>query len=205
MALTIDTTYGDIPREQAERMARSALSARVPDGVHYAYPGGATESWISNIVAALLKATGIPCALETGAFMGHTTVWLADALYDMWGGTLHVAEIDPVRAGTVERALAGMDLPRVEWHVHNRDALSVIADLPDNSLGLAFLDDDHTKDHVAKEIEAVWPKMASGGIICFHDVYGVCDLQEVVKHYGGYSLDFPRCGPAGGLGILQVR
>lgn len=204
MTITIDTTYGDIPREQAERMARSVLEGRRVE-VHCAYPGGATEAWTSNVVAALLKATGIPHALETGAFMGHTTIWLAGALADMGGGVLTVAEIDSTRAEVVKRALGELALPDVAYEVRCLDALSVIADLPDNSLGLAFLDDDHTKEHVAKEIEAVWPKMASGGIICFHDVFGVCDLQEVVKHYGGYSLDFPRCGPAGGLGILQVR
>lgn len=204
MTITIDTTYGDIPQAQALRMARSVLETGQPD-THWAYPGGATESWISNVVAALLKATGTAVALETGAFMGHTTVWLAQALRDMGGGTLHVAELDTDRSVFVSRALGELALPNVEVLVHNRDALAVIHDLPDGTVGLAFLDDDHTQNHVAKEIEALWPKMAPDGIMCFHDVFGVCDLQSVVRHYGGYALDFPRCGPAGGLGILQVR
>ena len=204
MQITVDATYGNVAQAQAVRMNSSVL-AGVSGSYAIDYPGGSTEAWISNIVASLLKATGIPCALETGAFMGHTTAWLAAALEDMGGGVLVVAEMDPDRAAAVSGVLEDMNYPSVKRLIHNRDALAVIADLPDNALGLAFLDDDHTKEHVAKEIEAVWPKMASGGIVCFHDVFGVCDLQEVVKHYGGYSLDFPRCGPAGGLGILQVR
>lgn len=204
MTITIDTTYGDISREQAEHMARSVVG-KEPISHFRSFPAGATEPWIGSLVASLLKATGIPVALETGVFMGHTSVWLSHAIQDMGGGTLHLAEIDPERASQSRNAIRWQWVPDVDVQTHVRDALSVIADLPDNSLGMAFLDDDHTKDHVAREIEAVWPKMASGGIVCFHDVYGVCDLQEVVKHYGGYSLDFPRCGPAGGLGILQVR
>ena len=204
-AITIDTTYGDISQAQAIRMARSVLEPGLRQDVRFDYPGGATEIWVSNIVVALLKATGIGVALETGAFRGHTTTLLAQALRDMGGGTLYVAEMDTERAMMVALGVQNLYLPNVEALVSAREALAVIHDLPDQSVGLAFLDDDHTKDHVAKEIEAVWPKMASGGIVCFHDVFGVCDLQSVVKHYGGYSLDFPRCGPAGGLGILQVR
>jgi hypothetical protein len=36
-------------------------------------------------------------------------------------------------------------------------------------------------------------------------VFGVCDLQDVVGKFGGYSIDLPRLGPAGGLGVIQVR
>ena len=204
MQIKVDTIYGDITEVQAAGMNRSVLVG-VSREYTTDYPGGSTEPYTSNVVAALLKATGIAVALETGAFMGHTTAWLAGALADMGGGTLHVAEIDADRSVGVSRLLSGLSLPNVEALVHNRDALAVINDLPDGTIGLAFLDDDHTKEHVAKEIEALWPKMAPGGIMTFHDVFGVCDLQSVVRHYGGYALDFPRCGPAGGLGILQVR
>lgn len=203
--LTLDVTYGNMDEDRARQMAKSVLLAPVIQA-RADYPGGATESWVSLLVASLLKATGIPCALETGAFQGHTTVWLAQALRDMGGGILHVAELDSARADTVTEAVTGLGLaPVVHTYVHQQDALTVIRKLPQQSLGLAFVDDDHTGDHVAQEIEELWPKMAPGGIITFHDVYGVCELHRVVKHYGGYSLDLPRCGPAGGLGILQVR
>ena len=203
--LHVDVTYGNVALERAERMAKSVVLAQ-PMALRLDYPGGATEAWVSALVAGLLKATGIPSALETGAFQGHTTVWLAQALRDMGGGDLHVAELDPARADDVAAAVASLELSQtVHTQVHVQDALTVIQRLPDQSLGLAFLDDDHTMAHVAEEIEAVWPKIASGGIITFHDVFGVCDLQRIVRQYGGYALDFPRCGPAGGLGLLQVR
>jgi hypothetical protein len=93
----------------------------------------------------------------------------------------------------------------VDWSVQNGDAIEVIRGLPDAWLNLAWVDDDHTKQHVGDEIEALLPKMSTNGLILLHDVWGVCDLQEIVGLFGGYSLDLLRNGPAGGLGIIQVR
>jgi len=200
MAL-IDVTYGNIDQRQADRMVTAAsLARRRPY-----YAPGATEPWIAELLCCLLKGTGIPHALETGGFLGTTSVELAQTLHEMGGGSLTVCEIDPERAAgiydslEVERTLLGVDV-----RVAAQDALQVIAGLPDGWLGLAFLDDDHTIKHVTLEIEALLPKMAPGGLLAFHDVYGVCDLQRLVRLYGGYSLDLPRCGPAGGLGLIQV-
>lgn len=194
----IDVTYGNVPQDIAERMAESVRPDwLVPLGEDY--PAGATEPWVSAILMALLKATGVASALETGAFLGHTSLWLKAAILEMGG--------DPVR----DLWLCEIDPERAIWVRHRTmlptygDAIETIPAIPDRSLGLAFVDDDHAPDHVGQEIQLLYPKMAQGGIICFHDVYGSCDLQRVVSHYGGYCIDLPRCGPAGGLGILQVR
>jgi hypothetical protein len=203
--MEIDCEYGNVPLDVAQRMAKSIVLAPAPQ-VSLSYPAGATESWISALAYQLLKATGVASALETGAYLGHTSVWLAQAIRDMGGGDLWLCEIERDRAYTVEARLRDLNLsPLVHWEVVADDAMRVIDRLPDRTLGLAFVDDDHTMEHVKKEVEALFPKMAQGGIMLFHDVFGVCDLQQVVKYYGGYCLDFARCGPAGGLGLLQTR
>ncbi len=123
------------------------------------------------------------------------------------GGSLTVAEWDPdapERADAVDARLAALNLTATTWRVVRSDALTVIASLPDNSVDLAYLDDDHTKPHVHAEITALLPKMKAGGLICGHDVHGSCDLQTVFREFGGIALDLPRLGPAGGLGIIQV-
>ena len=79
----------------------------------------------------------------------------------------------------------------------------MINQLADESLDFAFVDDDHQQSHVAVEIDLLLPKLRPGGLLTFHDVFGSCDLQRVVRAYGGSCLDFPRNGPAGGLGLLQ--
>lgn len=200
MTRSIDVTYGNISSDEAERLALAV-------GHYSDSPAGNTEPWITNLVVALLKASGQRTVLETGAFQGSTSEALLDALEDLEGGVLTVCEIDPERAEAVDARLRRNDphAAAVNWVVRCMDARDVIRSLAPQSLGFAFIDDDHQKAHVAEEIELLLPKMLPGGLLVFHDVYGVCDLQEVVAAYGGYSLDLPRAGPAGGLGIIQVR
>lgn len=171
---------------------------------------GQTEAWVQQLVCSLLSALqrDHPTVLECGGFMGHTSAKLAETLQRLGGGDLTVAEYDPdapERADAVQAALERTPCGNVTWRVRREDAISVIKSFPDESISYAFLDDDHSKEHVNEEIHNLLPKMQIGGIITGHDVFGSCDLQEVFAKYGGYSLELPRLGPAGGLGVLQIR
>jgi predicted O-methyltransferase YrrM len=199
VAVTIE--YSDnMVQGQAERMVQ-ASDVFIDD-----HQPGCTEPWIVELLCGLLKATGVahPYVFETGGFRGTTSEWLARTIRRMGGGKLIVAEIDSARADAIQSRLYGLPLDTVEISVRNQDAITAIMGLPDELLAFAFVDDHHEKDHVAQETELLLPKMRKGGIIAYHDVYGRCDLQEVVRRYGGYCLDIPRAGPAGGLGLLQV-
>lgn len=197
----VDVEYGNISPEEAERLHRAVGWPR------HNGEAGNTESWITNLVCALLTASGARSVLETGAFMGSTSEALQWTLHALGGGSLTVCEIEHARAEAVDARLRRNDphASAVNWVVRCMDARDVIRSLAPQSLGFAFIDDDHQKAHVAEEIELLLPKMLPGGLLVFHDTFGVCDLQEVVAAYGGYSLDLPRAGPAGGLGIIQVR
>ena len=198
----IDTTYStNMTPDHAQRM-REASDVFIDD-----HEPGATEPWIVELLCGLLKATGVdhPYVLETGGFRGTTSEWLARTIRRMGGGKLIVVEIDPDRADAIQtRLFDNPSLDSVEISVRNQDAITAIQGIPDGLLTLAFVDDAHTKDHVWRETELLWPKMRSGGLILYHDVFGSCDLQDVVRRFGGSCFDFPRAGPAGGLGILQV-
>ncbi|MGL6269703.1 MAG: class I SAM-dependent methyltransferase [Chitinophagaceae bacterium] len=56
--------------------------------------------------------------------------------------------------------------------------------IPDNSVGLVYVDADHSYDGVLKDINSYWPKLVSGGIMAFHDFiapqYGV---KQAVYHF----------------------
>jgi hypothetical protein len=56
--------------------------------------------------------------------------------------------------------------------------------IPDNSLGMAYIDADHTYEGVRADIDAFLPKIVPGGIIAFHDYanpdYGV---RRAVDNY----------------------
>lgn len=169
------------------------------------YLTGCTEPWNVEILAALLKASNANTVLECGGYLGTTSAWLAMTLQSMGGGTLHVAELEAERAAACDKRLSEIPVPDVTWRVWHDDVFRVIAAQPDESLDFVWLDDDHTKEHVDQELAELIPKMRRGGLITGHDVWGSCDLQEIFVKHGGYALDFPKLGLAGGIGILQIR
>jgi predicted O-methyltransferase YrrM len=196
----VDVTYPEL-----------ALHPRPLSGVRYPHPSledtyqpGTTEPWIAQLVSSLLAASGARTVLETGGFQGTTSAWLALTLERVGDGQLFVAEIDTERAHAIQRRLDALPLHTTDYYVVNEDVLNVIRSFNDECIDFVWLDDDHQQPHVAAEIEALWPKMSRGGLIVLHDVYGSCDLQAVVKRFGGYSIDLPRLGPAGGIGVIQV-
>jgi predicted O-methyltransferase YrrM len=148
-------------------------------------------------------ARGARRVLETGSFMGRTSKVIASSLDFLGGGELVIMELDAERGRHTRRQLEGYPSVNVRLLIGN--ALVGIPHLENESIDVAFIDDNHEKRHVEKELCLLFPKIAPKGIILLHDVYGSCDLQSVVRAFGGYSIDLPRLGPAGGLGIIQAQ
>lgn len=170
------------------------------------YLTGCTEPWNVEILAALMKAANANTVLECGGYLGTTSAWLAMTLQAMGGGTLHVVELEAERAAACDKRLSELPIDKVEWRIWHDDVFNAIAAMPDDSVDFAWIDDNHEKDHVDRELQALIPKMRRPrGLITGHDVFGSCDLQEIFVKHGGYALDFPKVGLAGGIGILQVR
>ncbi len=167
------------------------------------YESGNAEPWTSQLVASLLIASNQRNVIETGVFTGQTSGWLAMALERLGGGTLTLVDIDPARVEMATARVMRLGLTCVEVKPVVSDILQFIPTLPDESVGFVWIDDCHEKPHVEVETRLLWDKMKHGGIMTFHDVVGSCDLQTIVKKYGGVSLDLPRLGAAGGVGIVQ--
>jgi predicted O-methyltransferase YrrM len=195
----LDVEFGNMTVEEAERLSNA--TGAVDDVPH---EPGSTEPWVSRLVADFIVARGARAVLETGCFKGATSVWIIDALKRLGGGYYAWCEIDPSRMRDTDHRMSGL-APMREISMHRAgDVLHYLANTPDR-FDLAWVDDAHEKRHVAKELQLLIPKMNPGGLILLHDVFGVCDLQAVVQQFGGYSIDLPRLGPAGGLGIIQCR
>jgi predicted O-methyltransferase YrrM len=195
----VDVTYGNMTLEEAERL--NTATARVDDVPHEA---GCTEPWVSRLVADLIIARGARTVLETGCFKGATSVYILKALRKLGGGSFDAIDLDSARvAATRKRLLALAPDPAVRFCVDKQDVLKFLPTYQAR-LDVVFIDDCHEKPHVTKELTLLYPKMNPGGLILLHDVFGVCDLKTVVQQFGGYSIDLPRMGPAGGLGILQI-
>lgn len=198
--MALDVSLGNIAQEEAAR-----ICGAVPALDDYGHQPGSTEPWVSQLVASFIVARGARTVLETGCFVGGTSVWIVDALIRLGGGEAHLCDVDPTRvkatAGRVYAAAQGRH--ELTVNVHCRDILVWLRDTSDR-FDLAFVDDNHEKKHVEQELTLLYPLMNPGGLILLHDVVGSCDLRTVVAKFGGYSLDLPRLGPAGGLGIIQV-
>lgn len=198
--MTLDVYYGNITEQDAQRLGGAAGS--VDDVPHEA---GTAEPWISRLVHSFIIASGARTVIECGSYKGGTSVWIIDALDKLGGGTLHLCEIDAERMNqTLERV--GPSLVKgkvVNCLTHLGDVLDYLR-RTENRFDLAWVDDCHEKAHVEQELRLLYPKMNPGGIILGHDVWGSCDLQEVFAKFGGYSLNLPRLGAAGGMGIIQL-
>jgi hypothetical protein len=196
--MTLEVAYGNLTQEQADRLGQAAGSV---DGSPH-IPGGA-EPWVSALVHRFVLGIGARTVLETGCFMGATSAWIHDALKRLGGGRFYLCDIDRDRLTAANTRLAELDSP-VEIIPRHCDALDFLRTTKD-TFDLAWVDDNHEKPHVEKELTLLYPKMAPGGVILGHDVWGSCDLQEVFRKFGGYSINLPRLGAAGGIGIIQVH
>lgn len=169
------------------------------------YLTGSSEPWNVEVLASLLKATNANVVLECGGYLGCTSAWLAMTLQQMGGGTFHIAELETERAAACDKRLSELPIKDVNWKVWHDDVFNVINAMPEESLDFVWIDDNHEKEHVDREITALLPKMRVKGLITGHDVWGSCDLQEIFAKHGGYSIRTPQLGLAGGIGLIQIR
>ena len=206
--MTLDIEYGNVGQIEADRLGEASVmpvDANVAAHAVQQHRPGDTEPWISRLVGDFIVAKGARTVLETGCFTGATSAYIYDALRRLGGGVYYGVEIDEARRCMVRDRLAPLYADDgVKAYLINSDVLHYLRTTMDR-FDVAFVDDNHEKPHVSEELRLLYPKMNKGGLILLHDVFGVCDLRTVVREYGGYSIDLPRLGPAGGLGVIQVR
>jgi predicted O-methyltransferase YrrM len=109
------------------------------------------EPETARLLALLVRATGARSMLELGTSNGYSTIWLADAVRDT-GGTVTSVEIEADRSA---RAAANLARGGLGAYVDLRvqDAAQALADAPDGSVDLVFLDAE--RPHYA----AYWPQL----------------------------------------------
>jgi hypothetical protein len=128
--------------------------------------------------------------LETGS--GRATVCLAQRA----AGVLTCTAADPAEAREWLR----------RYGLTDRVTFARPGEVPaDRKFGLAFVDGEHDADSVRRDIDAVLPRLAPGGLLAFHDYPdpGWPDVRRVVDEYARRH-GWTRSGQADYLGVFRT-
>lgn len=154
-----------------------------------------TETEISALIGALVRALQPDFVLETGAYHGQTTERIGEALQWNGHGYAHSLEKVPDRAGEAAARVDGLPITVV--------CVDSAGYTPPESIGLAFLDSEpHLR---AGEVARFWDWFEDGAIVCVHDTApqhvaaAALDLGAMAHGMAAINLRTPR-----GLLIFQV-
>ena len=83
-------------------------------------------------------------------------------------------------------------------------------EIRDESLGLVYIDGDHSFHGCRADIHSFWPKLTSGGIMAFHDYgnvnYGVNRAVQQFAHSEGLEIfELPEDGNIDYLGAYFIK
>jgi predicted O-methyltransferase YrrM len=115
-----------------------------------------------------LKATEI---LEVGTGLGFSTLYLAQAIHELEGRTLHsidLLDISIKRAQVLFQKTNNLKaLEKVKFH---SGASEEVLPSFENNLDFALIDGSHSYEDVKSDFLKLYPKVKKGGAIAFHDV-----------------------------------
>lgn len=121
--------------------------------------------------------------VETGVCQGASTAAFLMAVGDE-GGAVTSYDIDPKCRDRVKRNLAPLPGGHLDsWSFVVRDSVEAAASHDDKTVGLLFLDSDHSRKHVERELAAWLPKMRPDGIMAGHDYVGTPGVREAVDGF----------------------
>lgn len=154
-------------------------------------------------IVELMKHLGLPLvAVEVGVAEGRLSKELLNLgieklyLVDIWECVPFI-----VGMGSMEQKIHDENYNSVLEKIKGQEdkveilkgfSYKMAAHIPDNSVGLVYVDGDHTYQGARADIDSYWPKLVPGGIMCFHDAanptYGIRDaIFDFTK--GGHGMN----------------
>lgn len=152
-------------------------------------------------IARLLNSRNL---VEIGVFRGSTSRFLAGALADQQGGTLHLVDVDRTALATARRSIPDVSRVTVIEHAGLSTSSAVLAAVP-SGCDLVYLDANHSEDDVRSELACWIPKVRAGGVVAVHDTIGI---RGVCRAVNDYALTYPALtvatGRGCGLSLIRV-
>jgi predicted O-methyltransferase YrrM len=193
---------------QAER-AKGALLPEyhraTPECPHperwHMYDSMTAEAEVLEFLRTLVTTIKPSLIVETGSFLGVSTVWMAEGLRQNGFGRIVSCEFDPVVFAKAQEKIAASGL--AEW-IDLRNGSSLELDVP-GQIDLFFSDSD--LDIREQEVRRFLPQISPNGLILMHDASShpgtVRDAAKRLEAEGLISvvlLSTPR-----GLAVAQKR
>jgi len=148
-----------------ERVRRESLELSIPS----IDPSDGAALYTAAYTLALIARGGV-VAVDAGAGIGYSTLWIALGLADAGcsGCTVYAVERDPLLAARARRVLGGTTWPRgLRVEVVEGDALGHLAGLP--RADLVFVDVE--KELYPRSVELVEEKLGEPGVVMWHNAY----------------------------------
>jgi predicted O-methyltransferase YrrM len=135
--------------------------------------------------------------VETGSYLGCSTVLAGLTMkrntliycHDLWLEDMSLLSEDgippPIVDGQLYQFYNNIKANNLEGIVipFRGDSSYTLGVHSDNTIDLAFIDGDHSKNGVQKDLEAIFPKMKNGGVILCHDCYPDTPTLEGVSEF----------------------
>ena len=142
----------------------------------------ASELEVGEFMFGLVRLLKPRLVLETGCYLGHTTVQLARALKQNKVGSLHVCDLSEEKCDLVRQKLLDEQLP---GNVHQCSGLDLVRQF--DYVNLAFIDTD---DNQTRFNEARALRLAPQAFVALHDARRrVADMLQL--RFGWTQLFFP--------------
>ena len=116
--------------------------------------------------------------VEIGSWMGGSSVKLAEGIIKYKNGA-RLYCVDPfkefcddlevVRKGRDIRKIFDKNMKGYLHHVVEMYSVDASDEFEDESIDFIFIDGDHTYEGVKSDIEAWYPRIVTGGVMCGHD------------------------------------
>lgn len=147
---------------------------------------------LGNLMRVLnLPKVVVECGTAEGIFSQEMFGWGLDKLYlvDIWERVPFLPG-----CGSFEQSWHDKNFKRVKELFGDKENVIMLKgfsykmaeQIPDESLGLAYLDAAHDYHSVKSDIDSFWGKLVKGGIMAFHDYenydYGV---NRAVREFAG--------------------
>lgn len=168
------------------------------DPTKYEWELGGTERELSELIAAFVRAAKPEVVVETGTYYGQTTRFIDNALRS--NGEGHLWTVDNYVHPEFQKLRSTYNLGMTSFT--EADSLEWAKSFdPPVPIGIAFVDcgDEPHRIQVAQEL---FPKMADGGLLMFHDTIFAAGYFDMLKSvFGQCSIHVEAIN---GLGIWQT-